>query len=258
MQKTLREKVKNTAHENFNIELEKIAAEVPPKTELGDLAFPVAFELAKQNQTANRRKEKSARNCRNFKGEFGKRKFCRARRSRGRGLFECFLQPRRISSKCSGSEILPKLNSEKAENAPKRMVEHTSVNPNKAAHIGHVRNAVFGDTFVRILRRTASALKFRIILTTPAFRSPMSLSDLFISKKCRSKTLNNSIRRFKEEGKTFDYYCWDLYAKVGQRISDKRRIKSQTRRSSAFDRRRRQRNGGTCRLHRDAQRRMYC
>ena len=34
----------------------------------------------------------------------------------------------------------------------KRMVEHTSVNPNKAAHIGHLRNSVIGDTFVRILR----------------------------------------------------------------------------------------------------------
>ena len=35
---------------------------------------------------------------------------------------------------------------------PKKMVEHTSINPNKAAHIGHVRNAVLGDTFVRILQ----------------------------------------------------------------------------------------------------------
>jgi len=32
------------------------------------------------------------------------------------------------------------------------IVEHTSINPNKAAHIGHIRNACLGDTFVRLLR----------------------------------------------------------------------------------------------------------
>ena len=36
----------------------------------------------------------------------------------------------------------------------KILVEHTSINPNKAAHIGHLRNAVLGDTFVRLLRFT--------------------------------------------------------------------------------------------------------
>ncbi len=34
----------------------------------------------------------------------------------------------------------------------KILVEHTSINPNKAAHIGHLRNAILGDTFVRLLR----------------------------------------------------------------------------------------------------------
>jgi arginyl-tRNA synthetase len=34
----------------------------------------------------------------------------------------------------------------------KSIVEHTNINPNKAAHIGHLRNAVLGDTLVRCLR----------------------------------------------------------------------------------------------------------
>jgi len=49
----------------------------------------------------------------------------------------------------------------------KLMVEHTSINPNKAAHIGHVRNAVLGDTFVRILQASGIASKSRTISTTP-------------------------------------------------------------------------------------------
>ena len=48
LQQILREKVLETAKTVFNIDLEQAACEVPPKTELGDLAFPVAFELAKR------------------------------------------------------------------------------------------------------------------------------------------------------------------------------------------------------------------
>jgi len=52
----------------------------------------------------------------------------------------------------------------------KVIVEHTSINPNKAAHIGHVRNAVLGDTMVRILRHTGTVCRFRITLITRACR----------------------------------------------------------------------------------------
>ena len=43
--------------------------------------------------------------------------------------------------------------------AIKVCVEHTSVNPNKAAHIGHVRNSVLGDTFQRILKATGKRVE---------------------------------------------------------------------------------------------------
>src|SRR5215213_7807515 len=44
----LRERIRLTAKTAFDIELDQIASETPPKTELGDFAFPVAFELAKR------------------------------------------------------------------------------------------------------------------------------------------------------------------------------------------------------------------
>ena len=97
LQKTLREIVKNTAQENFNIALENFAAEVPPKTELGDLAFPVAFELAKQYKQQTGEKKNPREIAEILKANLEKEKFRRARRSRRRGLFECFLQPRRFS-----------------------------------------------------------------------------------------------------------------------------------------------------------------
>src|ERR1044072_7990201 len=48
IQKLLLDKVRAAAGEKFGVELDQIATEVPPKIELGDLAFPVAFELAKR------------------------------------------------------------------------------------------------------------------------------------------------------------------------------------------------------------------
>jgi arginyl-tRNA synthetase len=80
IQKELREKVKQTSIESFGIELEQIAAEIPPKIELGDLAFPVAFELAKQikQQTGEKQNPRTIAET---------LKTARSRRSR---LFECF------------------------------------------------------------------------------------------------------------------------------------------------------------------------
>ena len=48
LQNDLKDTLRRAARELFDVELEQIAMEVPPRTELGDLAFPIAFELAKQ------------------------------------------------------------------------------------------------------------------------------------------------------------------------------------------------------------------
>jgi len=52
LQISLRDAVKQTAQDSFGVTLEQVAAEVPPRTELGDLAFPIAFELAKRIKQA--------------------------------------------------------------------------------------------------------------------------------------------------------------------------------------------------------------
>ena len=57
LQTKLRDSIRDAARSLFGIELKQIVSEVPPRTELGDLAFPVAFELAKQikQQTGEKR-----------------------------------------------------------------------------------------------------------------------------------------------------------------------------------------------------------
>ena len=57
IQTALREVVRSTAVAQFGVEPDSIAAETPPKTELGDLAFPVAFELAKKIKQATGEKK---------------------------------------------------------------------------------------------------------------------------------------------------------------------------------------------------------
>src|SRR6185369_10679099 len=57
IQQVVLDKVRSAAREKFAIGLEQIATEVPPKIELGDLAFPVAFELAKRIKQATGEKK---------------------------------------------------------------------------------------------------------------------------------------------------------------------------------------------------------
>ncbi|HYJ46481.1 MAG TPA: arginine--tRNA ligase, partial [Pyrinomonadaceae bacterium] len=101
-----------------------------------------------------------------------------------------------------------------ADARPKRMVEHTSINPNKAAHIGHVRNAVLGDTFVRILQSAGERVEVQNYIDNTGVQvadvvvgflhlEHMTLDDI--------KALDSSL----PPERPFDYYCWDLYTRVG-------------------------------------------
>ncbi|HEY5444507.1 MAG TPA: arginine--tRNA ligase, partial [Pyrinomonadaceae bacterium] len=97
---------------------------------------------------------------------------------------------------------------------PKKMVEHTSINPNKAAHIGHVRNAVLGDTFVRILKAAGDPVEVQNYIDNTG----VQVADVVVGFM---QIENKNLEQIKEldaslsGNYTFDYYCWDLYTKVG-------------------------------------------
>ncbi|HYU97810.1 MAG TPA: arginine--tRNA ligase, partial [Pyrinomonadaceae bacterium] len=97
---------------------------------------------------------------------------------------------------------------------PKKMVEHTSINPNKAAHIGHVRNAVLGDTFVRVLQGAGERVEVQNYIDNTG----VQVADVVVGfmhienmKLDDIKALDNSL----PPERPFDYYCWDLYTQVG-------------------------------------------
>src|SRR6266566_2814896 len=93
--------------------------------------------------------------------------------------------------------------------AGKVIVEHTSINPNKAAHIGHVRNAVLGDTMVRILRHTGNSVQIQNYIDNTG----VQVADVVIGLLQMEKVTPVWVRNRAAEPK-FDHYCWELYAKA--------------------------------------------
>ncbi len=153
LQATLRAAITDTVTRLYGLDaasLPAIAVEVPPRRALGDLAVPLAFELARRLRKAPRAiaqeivaalgplegisKAEAAPN--GYINVF----FDRAGFVR-RGLADG--TPAAGTPPPARRSAIPRVNT---------IVEHTAINPNKAAHIGHLRNSTLGDTFVRLLR----------------------------------------------------------------------------------------------------------
>ena len=107
------------------------------------------------------------------------------------------------------------------------IVEHTSINPNKAAHIGHLRNAILGDTFVRLLRAAGYKVDVQNYIDNTGVQvADVVVGFLHLEKKSaaevrarRSLTVR-AARRLSagvpRPQRMIDYYCWDLYARTSQ------------------------------------------
>ena len=95
--------------------------------------------------------------------------------------------------------------------AGKILVEHSSINPNKAAHIGHLRNAILGDTFVRLLRFAGREVDVQNYIDNTGVQvADVVVGFLHLEKKSRAE-----IEQLAAQPR-FDYYCWDLYARTSQ------------------------------------------
>ena len=95
-------------------------------------------------------------------------------------------------------------------NGAKITVEHTSVNPNKALHIGHVRNVVVGDSIVRILNKA----NYSVQTLNYVDDSGLQVADIL---------LGFTILGFSQEppaGQKFDHYCGDeVYVKTTEKYT---------------------------------------
>ena len=204
LQSALRDKVREAAQSRFQIELDQVVAEVPPKTELGDLAFPVAFDLAKRIKQATGEKQNPRALAEGLKKELESLEFVDRAEVAGAGYLNVFFDRARFLTENVNEGPLPSPN--KGESGPKVCVEHTSVNPNKAAHIGHVRNSVLGDTFQRILKATGKRVEVQNYIDNTG----VQVADVVVGFIYLEKTTLDGIKQLDSEltaeGKTFDYY----------------------------------------------------
>ena len=196
----LREALARHIREKYGVEL-AIVLERPPKIEMGEAASPVCFELAKRLKRAPRQIAQEIAN------GLGKVEGIAKVGVAGGGYLNAYFD------RGAFWETLRQGAEQKADSqdwlSHKIIVEHTSINPNKAAHIGHVRNAVLGDTMVRILRHAAHRVQVQNYIDNTG----VQVADVVIGLLHMEKVTPVWVRNRAAEAK-FDYYCWDLYAKA--------------------------------------------
>lgn len=188
---------------SYALETANIVVEQPPKIEFGEYALPIAFELARRLRQAPR---KIAEEIVAGVGAIpGFEKFEVA----GGGYINVRVNRAELAAELAADRSLA--NQSPAADIPpgKVLVEHSSINPNKAAHIGHLRNAILGDTFVRLLRFAGREVDVQnYIDNTGAQVADVVVGFLHIEKKSRAEI------EALAAGPRFDYLCWDLYARV--------------------------------------------
>ena len=178
-----------------------IVVEQPPKIEFGEYALPLAFELARKLRQAPR---KIAEEIVAGVGKIpGFEKFQVA----GAGYINARVN--RVELAVGLASDFPP--AELPSVSGKVLVEHSSINPNKAAHIGHLRNAILGDTFVRLLRFAGREVDVQNYIDNTGVQvADVVVGFLHIEKKSRAEI------EALVANPRFDYVCWDLYARVSQ------------------------------------------
>src|SRR5687768_3224544 len=178
--------------------LPTVALEYPPNRELGDLGTPVAFELARRLRKAPRAIAQE------IAGAFGTLEGVRAVSAAPNGYLNVFLERRTF--------LLDRLRQREVKRHPttgKAIVEHTAINPNKAAHIGHLRNSALGDTLVRVLRFRGIPVEVQNYIDDTG----VQVADVVVGFRVIEGKSLDEIREIADSTR-FDYYCWDLYARV--------------------------------------------
>jgi arginyl-tRNA synthetase len=182
-----------------------IVTERPPKIEMGEAASPVSFELAKRLKRAPRQiAQEIASSLAPIEGiarvEVAGAGYLNAYFERANFLREVQHEAGSATAPGRGGKII---------------VEHTSINPNKAAHIGHVRNAVLGDTISRVLRHTGGAVQVQNYIDNTG----VQVADVVIGFVHMEKKNLAQVRELAAQPK-FDYLCWDVYARAAHFLEE--------------------------------------
>jgi len=194
----------------YEVDLPRIAVEQPPRVELGEYALPVAFELAKKLRKPPRKiAEEIVAGLGAIEGfqklELAGAGYINARVKRG-DLAAALAADDRPRTRIPAGKVL---------------VEHSSINPNKAAHVGHLRNAILGDTFVRLLKFAGREVDVQNYIDNTGVQvADVVVGFLHLEMKSRAE-----IEALTKQPR-FDYICWDVYARVSHWYEDKQNLQT--------------------------------
>jgi arginyl-tRNA synthetase len=198
LQARLTRSLRELVRRELGAELGDVSFQYPPRADLGDLALTAAFDLAKQL----RRKPREIAEA--LAPGLGRLPGVARAEVAGGGYVNLFLERAAFARELQEYLGAPA----PAASGPRVIVEHTSINPNKAAHIGHVRNATLGDTFVRALRRRGRTVGIQNYIDDTG----VQVADVVVGFQHIENRTPEEVAAI--PGK-FDHYCWDLYARVG-------------------------------------------
>jgi arginyl-tRNA synthetase len=222
LQKRLAEHLHAVLAAKYDLQIETIPLEIPPDLKFGELATPIAFELARKLRKAPKviAQEIVAAlgHLNGFSSfEVAGAGYINARLDRAAGV-------RMTAATKAESQAASGIHS---------LVEHTSINPNKAAHIGHLRNAILGDTFVRLLRAAGQKVDVQNYIDNTGVQvadivvgfmhlEQSGVPGLPLSEQHTLAGIKALMAYLAEQSRDnpgnreflIDYYCWDLYARV--------------------------------------------
>jgi arginyl-tRNA synthetase len=200
LQRRLVQHVRDFVRDRYQIDLTSVVIEQPPQVEMGEYALPLAFELARKLRKAPRKIAEEI-----VAGLAPPEGFERLEAAGG-GY---------INARVSRSAVAAKLVADDRPRSEipsdKILVEHSSINPNKAAHIGHLRNAILGDTFVRLLRYAGREVDVQNYIDNTG----VQVADVVVGFTHLENKSSAEVAQLIRQPR-FDYYCWDLYAGVSQ------------------------------------------
>ena len=201
----LEEVLVTAIHDVFGIDVQNVIAKRPSSNELGDAAFAIAFDLARKARMSPLKiAESLAPHLSTVLG------VDRVEIAGGGYLNVFFDRPSFIQNYFTKTQ-------KNIVSEEKIIIEHTNINPNKAAHIGHLRNAALGDSFVRLLRYQGTNVEVQNYIDDTGVQvADVVVGFLHLKKKSLSEVQSLA------NGSRFDYVCWDLYARVSEFYNENR------------------------------------
>jgi arginyl-tRNA synthetase len=205
LQNRFAEHLRGVLKSKYDLELPNIPIEIPPDLKFGELSTPIAYELARKLRKAPKiiaqEVVTALGTLEGFAGfEVAGAGYINARLDRAAGA--------RLVASGAGLEL--------KSSGLHSLVEHTSINPNKAAHVGHLRNSILGDTFVRLLRAAGQKVDVQNYIDNTGVQVADVVVGFLHLEGHTLADVRALFEELKQKGERIDYYCWDLYARTSQ------------------------------------------